>query len=206
MATVTLDLGESVETQLVPSQVAEDTGSGDAVDSGDSDPESETANLVSNSEASPEPELVEQGNPPQVPFPFTWSDGGFLPGGVLPGNEEILESLLDEIQCFCEPDTTEEIKLALLSRNQYFLGRCCANACEKLAEHKFVCKQCNIARYCSQECAVFDLGHRSPHPEYPEINTCVVNADPCYEWIVEPSTTVWDEDRDDICNTLITFN
>ena len=178
------------------------------MDSGDSEPESETANPVI--EASPEPELVEQGNPPQVPFPFTWSEGGFLPGGVLPGNEEVLEALLGQVQDpdYREPDTTEEIKRALLSRNQYFLGRCFANDCNKLVDHKSVCKQCNIARYCSQECAVFDLGHRSPHPEFHELNTCGVIADPCYKWhVVEPSTIVWDENADEyFCNNLITFN
>jgi hypothetical protein len=205
-----LDLGESVETQLVPSQVADDTGSKGSVDSGDSDPESEseTANLVL--EASPEPELVEQRDPPQVPFPFTWSEGGFLPGGVLPDNEEVLEALLGQVDLEDpedrEPVSTEEIKRALLSRNQYFLGQCFANDCNKLVDHKSVCKQCNIARYCSKECAVFDLGHRSPHPEFHELNTCGVIADD-YKWhVVEPSTIVWDEHADDICNNLITFN
>jgi len=217
VATVTLDLGESVETQLVPPQVAEDTGSKGSVDSGDSDPESEseTANLVL--EASPEPELVEQRVPPQVPFPFTWSEGGFLPGGVLPRNvreedleayrqaveplkEEVLEvgedcyieTLLDQVDgpFVHDLERAEVIKRALLSRNQYFLGRCFANNCDKLVDNKYVCKKCNIARYCSQECAVFDLAHRTPHPLYPEVNNCEAIDDlECY--VVDP--TIWNE-------------
>ena len=118
-----------------------------------------------------------------------------------------MEALLDEVQSFRDPDTTEEIKRALLSRNQYFLGRCFAKDCNKPVDHTYVCKQCNIARYCSQGCAVFDVGHRSPYPEFHELNTCGVIADPSYKWqVVEPSTLVWDEHADDICNNLITFN
>jgi len=160
VATATLDIG-----QLVPYQVAEDTGSGGLVESGESDWEPET-----------EPEFpeTEEGDIPLVPFPFTWSDAGFLPGGVLEGNEEAVEALLVQVQATCErdPDRTEALKRAFLSRNKYFLGRCFAEDCDKLVDHKSVCKQCNIARYCSQECAVFDLTHRAPHPVYTEVNNC----------------------------------
>ena len=208
VATVTLD-----SDGLIPFQVAEDTGNVGSVDSIESDSEPGTVNPATELPAEP----VAQGESPQVPFPFTWSKGGFLPGGVLPrnvreedleeyrqaveplkdeglkvGEDCYIETLLDQVDGPFEHDLerAEVIKRALLSRNQYFLGRCFANNCDNLVDNKSVCKKCNIARYCSQECAVFDLAHRTPHPVYPEVNTCeAIEEFECY--VVDP--TIWNE-------------
>jgi hypothetical protein len=199
-----LDCGESeVQTQPVPSQVAEAFGSGGPLESVDSNSEPELS--ISDTEASPEPEPIKQRDPPQVPFPFTWSESGFLPGGALPDNKEACEALLSLVQFDRDLDTTELIKRALLARNQYFLDRCSAINCDRIVDHKTVCKLCNIAKYCSQECAVFDLAHRHPHPEYPEVSDCAAIEN--LDWVVvDPSTETWDQFADDICDSLITYN
>ena len=58
-------------------------------------------------------------------------------------------------------------------------------------DNKVLCNNCEVAKYCSQECAIFDVAHRHPHHGYPELTPCRAIEE--LEGIVtEESHCVWD--------------
>ena len=119
-----------------------------------------------------------------------------MPGGELPTDiRELCKSIGEHKWCgvFNELDceARAHIKFALLARNQHFLGKCFANDCNKIVDNKSTCKNCDTAKYCSQECAVFDVAHKRPHPIYTEITPCVA-IETLSDIVVEPSASVWD--------------
>lgn len=199
---VTLDCDEVVvRTQLVASQVTEAAGSGSPLDSEESNSAQELSTYPAVT--APEPYTADQPDPPEVPFPFTWSERGFLPGGLLPDDKEEVWKALDAGLCEQSDDvlcgsipkldskTTELIKLALHARNQHFLERCFANDCNNLVDHKIVCRQCKIAKYCCQECAVFDLAHKGSHHIYTELSPCAA-IEQLEDVVVNLSVDLWD--------------
>ena len=199
-----------VQIQLADLQVAEGTGTGKSPDSED------THSGLDLSPAGSDSAVTSQSSNdrPEVPFPFTWSARGFLPGGELPNDKvnniwKAFEYMqcdpVDEVYYDDTPKidkrSIELIKLALQARNQHFLDKCSSKGCDNSLDNKTLCKHCKLAKYCSPECAVFDIAHRRAHPYYPEISTCVA-IEQLENVVTAPSCDLWVSSADGFCDVL----